>query len=160
VQAILDEGRVEDWTDEAESLSPAVSVPVRSLRGEQYEQHPASLHQVDRNFVIRFPLSRRRHIRSDAEVRLLFDQLKRQWRADSQYVSSTTKLAIHPAYQRIIGLGLQAVPLILQELREEPHQWFWALASIVGEDVGAGQETVAGAAETWLRWGRSQEFID
>ena len=33
-------------------------------------------------------------------------------------------------YQRIIGMGLPVVPLILEELEREPDQWFWALEAI------------------------------
>jgi hypothetical protein len=33
-------------------------------------------------------------------------------------------MAMLPPYQQIIGMGPPAVPLILEELRREPDQWF------------------------------------
>jgi len=44
------------------------------------------------------------------------------------------KLASHHAYQRIIGMGDQAIPLLLRELQREVDLWFWALEAITGED--------------------------
>ncbi len=40
---------------------------------------------------------------------------------------NTAPVAMLGPYQRIIGMGLPAVPLNLEELQQEPHQWFWAL---------------------------------
>ncbi|MDQ6805142.1 MAG: hypothetical protein M3065_09260 [Actinomycetota bacterium] len=66
---------------------------------------------------------------------------------------------MHPAYQRIIGLGRPAVPLILKRLAEEPAQWFWALTAITGEDPAVGQTTLDGAAGAWLSWGRARGLV-
>ncbi len=44
------------------------------------------------------------------------------------------KKAMHPANQGIIGLGAVAVPLILQELKRDRADWFWALTAITGEN--------------------------
>ena len=64
-------------------------------------------------------------------------------------------------YQRTIGLGSMAVPLILAELRRETDHWFWALEAITGENPvpvdAAGN--VHAAAEAWLRWGRDKGLV-
>ena len=38
----------------------------------------------------------------------LFRQLADQWKGETRYLSSTTAICTHPAYQRIIGLGPQS----------------------------------------------------
>ena len=48
--------------------------------------------------------------------------------------SSITEIAMHPAYQQIIGMGSIAIPFIMRELENRPAHWFWALKSITGED--------------------------
>src|SRR2546425_366966 len=58
-----------------------------------------------------------------------FEALVMWWRAEVAWMSSPTEMAMHPAYQRIIGLGPQAVPLILAELKSEADHWFWALTA-------------------------------
>ncbi len=64
-------------------------------------------------------------------------------------------------YQRIIGMGWDAVPLILEELRREPDQWFWALEKITDENPvppeAAGR--VRQMAQAWVEWGQKQGLI-
>jgi hypothetical protein len=61
----------------------------------------------------------------------------------------------HEAYQRIIGMGPPAIPLILGEMQQRPDHWFMALHLLTGVDPAVGEETGAGATSAWLRWGRS-----
>jgi hypothetical protein len=70
-------------------------------------------------------------------------------------------MAMLTPYQRIIGMGMPVVPLILEELQREPHHWFWALEAITEanpvppESLGKIQEM----ADAWIAWGRSQGLI-
>ena len=43
-----------------------------------------------------------------------------------------TSLFNHPAYQEIIRMGTQIVPLLLQELKHNPLYWLPALNAITG----------------------------
>jgi hypothetical protein len=65
---------------------------------------------------------------------------------------------MHPAYQRIIGLGTAAVPLILAELEKDLDQWFWALKAITGEDPVPPESRgkMREMADAWLNWGRKK----
>ena len=99
------------------------------------------------------PLSRQRQ-----SVNERFRELVRIWKADAGPLSSTTEMAMHPAYQQIIGLGPEAVPLLLRELQREPDHWFWALKAITGVDPvePANRGRLEEMARVWLRWGREQ----
>lgn len=68
---------------------------------------------------------------------------------------------MHPAYQRIIGFGLPAVPLILAELRRELDHWFWAFKAITGEDPVPAERrgNMKEMAEIWLEWGRQRGYV-
>jgi hypothetical protein len=70
-------------------------------------------------------------------------------------------MAMLPPYQRIIGMGLPAVPLILEELRREPNQWFWALEAITeGNPVPmAVAGKVREMADAWIEWGKRHGFL-
>ena len=57
------------------------------------------------------------------------DALRQNGRSN-RVIFPTTQMAMLKPYQRIIGLGLPVVPLILEELNREPNQWFWALEAI------------------------------
>ena len=92
----------------------------------------------------------------------LFHQLADRWRADTRFSSSTTEIVTHPAYQRIIGFGPSAIPLILTELEKKPEHWFWALSSLTGENPVAAEDVgrLPAMAVAWLKWGRENGWIE
>jgi hypothetical protein len=83
------------------------------------------------------------------------------WKQTQGPQSSVPAMVMHPAYQRIVGLGPPAVPLLLRELERRPDHWFWALNAITGEDpVAAGDRgNLTRMTEAWLGWGRRHGFI-
>ncbi|NVJ20656.1 hypothetical protein HUW62_05395 [Myxococcus sp. AM011] len=90
-----------------------------------------------------------------------FDSLVAEWKNDVGIESSFVKRILHPAYQRIIGLGRPAIPLILRELRESPNHWGWALTSITGENPVPAEDAgrLRKIRDAWLRWGVSQGIV-
>lgn len=91
----------------------------------------------------------------------LFHELALDWKADTQYASSLTEMALHPSYQRIIGLGYAAVPFILNELRSSPDHWFWALQSITGENPAppALNGRMNEMTQLWIEWGKRKGYL-
>lgn len=94
-------------------------------------------------------------------VRAKFARLCADWKHQSRFLSNSAQIALLKPYQRIIGMGSPAVPLILQELEREPDHWFWALEAITGVDPvppeAAGR--VREMAATWVRWGRENGML-
>jgi hypothetical protein len=90
-----------------------------------------------------------------------FRRLAKQWKADTEFQSSVTRIAMHPAYQRIIGMGPSAVPLILRDLDTTHDPWFWALAAITGADPVPPEDRgyIDRMVRAWVRWGIRQNFI-
>src|SRR5216117_3328493 len=97
----------------------------------------------------------------NTDLETTFHELADTWRRETGHVSSVEQLAMHPAYQRIIGLGQPAIPLILNELRTRPNHWFWALRAITGDDPVPPEH--AGSlklmAQDWLNWGTKRGYI-
>ena len=100
------------------------------------------------------------YLLKQAEIKDTFMKLANQWRSETKHMSLMSDMILHTAYQQIIGMGTNAVPLILEELSREPEHWFWALRSITGanpikpEDRGR----VRKMAEAWLDWGRQHGY--
>lgn len=69
-------------------------------------------------------------------------------------------ISMHPAYQKIIGMGELALPLIMRELRTRPNHWFWALKAITGEDPVPPQYRgqVRKMAAAWLDWWKENKY--
>jgi hypothetical protein len=98
--------------------------------------------------------------RLDAGLVRRFRDLVRKWKEATLFTSSGTEIALHPAYQQIIGMGKEAIPLILEEIQREEDHWFWALQSITGDDpVPPGDRgKLPKMTEAWLRWGRTKGY--
>jgi hypothetical protein len=92
---------------------------------------------------------------------VVFHAAAEQWRRETRNVSSMSVMVMHPAYQRIVGLGQDAVGLLLKELEERKDFWFWALASITGANpVKPGHEgRISLMAADWIEWGRQHSYI-
>ena len=90
-----------------------------------------------------------------------FHELAEQWRHETGMFSSVGKKAMHPVYQRIIGMGDRAIAPMLRELQRQPDHWFWALTYITGEDPVPldSSGNVKQMAEAWIKWGRRKGYI-
>lgn len=88
-----------------------------------------------------------------------FAALVEQWRRETTHLSSIQRMVLHPAYQRIIGLGPDAIPLILREMQQRPDHWFWALQAIAREDPVPRGSTFKEATAAWLSWGHERGLI-
>lgn len=89
-----------------------------------------------------------------------FNQLAQQWKADTALLSDLSKKSMHPDYQRIIGMGQDALPFLLKELERHPSHWFWALRAITGANpVKSGNRgRIKQMAQDWLAWGRDHGY--
>src|SRR5260370_21379297 len=89
-----------------------------------------------------------------------FDDLVKKWKQETAKLSMVQKKALHPAYQRIIGMGKDALPLIFKELEREPDDWLWALTAITGkDDVAKLGSTLDEAIKEWLAWGKIHGYL-
>lgn len=91
----------------------------------------------------------------------IFEKLLATWREETALSSSFTEIIINQSYQSIIGLGTEAVPLLMRELTRGPDHLGWALASITREnpitDEMAGD--IIAQTEAWIAWGRLHGYI-
>ncbi len=55
-------------------------------------------------------------------------------------------------YLRIIGLGPQAIPLILDQMKQGGLHWGAAMSAITGEDPATGTDNLRDATKAWLDW--------
>lgn len=89
-----------------------------------------------------------------------FRRLADRWRQETAQVSDVHEIVLHPSYLRIIGLGPDAIPLVLNELRQRPGFWFTALEALTGIDP-VPPETIGTKAirEAWLAWGARNGYL-
>lgn len=90
-----------------------------------------------------------------------FRELAERWKNDTATSSLISEIAMHPAYQAIIGFGQEALPYILKDLQESPSHWFWALKVITGIDPVPPEDRghIQRMTNAWLKWGKRQGLI-
>jgi hypothetical protein len=89
------------------------------------------------------------------ELASRFQELADTWREETKYYSSTQEMVLNPAYLQIIGMGRDALPFILAELRRQPDHWFWALWAITGGEDPVPPEDkgdLKAMTRHWLQW--------
>lgn len=89
-----------------------------------------------------------------------FEKLVTEWKTTRNSINSGTEMFMHPAYQKIIGMGSEVVPLILREMEASLDHWFWALKAITGKDPvpPAHRGRLKLMAEDWLSWAKKQGY--
>jgi hypothetical protein len=95
-------------------------------------------------------------LKADLDHRFL--ALVQAWKEETRLLSSIHDMVAHPAYLQIIGLGKEALPLLIDELRREPDHWFVALQAITGINPipSSACGNVDAMARAWLIWAEKQ----
>jgi len=117
-----------------------------------YERHEAAL-----ALLAARRLPRAAWERTDPEQS--FSELADQWYRETRTTSSLRKMITHPAYLRILGMGPEAVPLLLRELKRTRDHWLVALHAITGEEPAPPGADYDEAVDAWLDWGRREGHI-
>lgn len=83
-----------------------------------------------------------------------FRDLSFTWQHDHRFTSDLEKIAMHPAYQEIIGMGEKALPYIIDSMQKKPHHWFAALKAITGVDPVDDDDmgNMFEMTNAWLNW--------
>ena len=89
--------------------------------------------------------------------KVIFEQMAAIVNDETLFVSSSTQRAMHPAYQRIIGLGPVVLPLLIDDMRRNHSDWFWALQAITGHDPIPEEKrgNILEMIECWVAWAKS-----
>jgi hypothetical protein len=108
-------------------------------------------------FIGQLPSSTFNLVDPDARRWAAFQNLVNVWKKERSAISSITEAAMIPSYLKIVGMGQDAVPLIMRQLKSEgddPDQWFLALRLITGQNpVNADhQGDFLKMSKAWLEW--------
>jgi hypothetical protein len=90
-----------------------------------------------------------------------FNELSGTWYRETRMLSFARQKALHPCYQKIIGMGKDALPFIFRELQNGKGDWMWAIESIArlpDNPVPKGA-TYKDAVNVWLQWARANGYI-
>jgi hypothetical protein len=89
-----------------------------------------------------------------------FRRLEAAWEADTLVLSDAHRITEHPAFQEIIRMGEEVIPLMLQDLEQRPRLWVWALPRITGANPVAPSDggNIRKMTDAWLHWGHDKGY--
>jgi hypothetical protein len=88
-------------------------------------------------------------------------RLLARWREETAYLSSSTAIIGHAAYQELIAIGRPALPFLFRDLEQTADGHLSnALTAITGaHPIPAEQRgQIRKIAETWLQWARENGY--
>ena len=90
-----------------------------------------------------------------------FEILKNLWLEETKLSSNVFITLSHPAYLRIIKLGNDILPYILDDLQQNKNHWFFALNKISGENPVKVEHVgnIDLMANDWINWGKAKNMI-
>ena len=102
------------------------------------------------------------------ELEATFNVLADKWEKETAIYSFMAQMAQHFAYQQILDMGEEAIPLILRRIDQQGGLWYHALETIAGIPSPAGISKlktegwhtvdVKEVNASWLQWGREQGY--
>jgi hypothetical protein len=154
----------------AESISPYINrCDLSSLWLEMQEKwtlYATTIHYGDVVFVHRTsPSGQEASVASTFvakhDLALQFNTLAQRWKKETLAQSSVASITMHPAYLDIIGMGREALPLILGDLQKETNHWFIALRAIAKVSPVKPEEAgnLKKMRDAWLKWGKENGFL-
>lgn len=99
-------------------------------------------------------------LQEQAQLTRTFQDLLETWRRETWFLPYIQQRILHTAYQRIIGMGWGAVPLILRELEQRHDHLLWALQAITREDPASHTHDLQAGVAAWLQWGRERGLLN
>ena len=88
-------------------------------------------------------------------------QLLGCWRDETAYLSDSTRIQGHPAYQELIAIGAGALPSLFRDLEQtEDGHLSKALSDITGAEPLVKEEAgqMRKIAARWLRWAKDNDY--
>lgn len=94
---------------------------------------------------------------------LEFQNLASSWKEKRHILSSVDAMVIIPEYQRIVGMGETALPMLIAQLKREgddPDLWFPALHAITGINPVPAEDTgnLVKMARAWIDWANKEGY--
>lgn len=95
----------------------------------------------------------------NAQLENEFNERADRWARETGIHSSPVIRFMHKDYQSIMAKGKSVIPLILNRMKTQPDDWFWALQHIANFDAASESLDFDGAVNAWIKWGVDNGYI-
>jgi hypothetical protein len=135
------------------------SFQAQAYIGAALQENNVSPYNIDFNtLIISASVGYRTLAKSNINIQTIFEEYYTKWEEETKYLSSS-KMFDNIYYRKIISLGIDVVPVIINKLKETPNHLFVALQKITGinpikpENRGKIKEM----ANDWIDWWKQNE---
>ena len=87
-----------------------------------------------------------------------FRELLQNWRAETIFYSSVDKITSNRNFQKIVEMGVQVVPFVLEEIQYMPSNLVWALYFIFDFDETSGLG-IEDSCKMWVEAGKELGLV-
>lgn len=88
-----------------------------------------------------------------------FNSLKAAWLQETAFSSSVIDIIENTNFKRIVNMGKDAIPLIIEEIDNNPSTLVWALNIITGYTIDPSQRlSLSDACKVWVKLYRRGEI--
>jgi hypothetical protein len=131
----------------------------RSIEPSAWKQKSESVSDP-RRWVVSPRNSSTSSVAPQKKVAVMFHELIDRWKRETVNLSDLGQIILHESYQQVIGMGPDALPLILAALAKELDWWFPALKAITGQDPvqADDQGDLEAMRAAWLSWATSNGY--
>jgi len=160
--------KLDRFAEVSQTKSSQEEMYVSIVKSDDKDYLPANAKQFDelKSLIISLiqpeliPFQQPNKTIEEKELKEKFQSLVEQWKEGTQFAPTVLEMAMHPAYQYIIGMGPKVLPYILQRLSREQEHWFWALKAITSEDPvpTASRGNLNKMRDAWLQWGKEKGY--
>lgn len=95
--------------------------------------------------------------------RVRFNNLSENWLTDTEWMSSTADMKLHPNYAHLLNMGRFALREILIRMQngDVKLQWFLLLKNIAGQDPVPPHHRgrVPEMMQSWMSWGKQNGLV-
>lgn len=84
--------------------------------------------------------------------RFYYDNLKKEWLRRTRFISSPKQIVEEKSFQAIVAMGKEAVPYIIEDIRETPSILVWALNLIFKVKISGKKDiSIEDACKLWVK---------
>ena len=90
-----------------------------------------------------------------------FLDLKSKWKSDTIFSSNSDEIVNNPNYIKIIDLGEDVIPFILEDLQVTNNHWFVALKNLTNVDPTEPNHRgdIIALKNDWLTWANNENIL-
>jgi len=114
---------------------------------------------VDNNYFDNNSIILNKRIIDKVGLRDSFKSLKAAWVKETAFSSSVSDIIENSNFRRIVNMGEDAIPLIIEEIDKKPSTLVWALNIITGYTIDPGRRlSLSEACKVWVKLYRRGEI--